>query len=119
MYGLALAVGFIGGPVNPMLVNVRMERIPEALRGRVFATFSGLAGAAIPLGMVSAGWLLEATGDRTGLLAIAVIATVFLIGLWLAKPLLEMNDESIEIVDFSPYREPLAHRSRQTGSESN
>ncbi|MBA3276926.1 MAG: MFS transporter [Chloroflexia bacterium] len=98
LIALALAVGVIGGPINPMLVNVRMERIPEALRGRVFATFSGLASAATPLGMVTAGWLLEATGERTGLLVIAVIVTLFTIGLGLTKPLREMNVVSVETV---------------------
>ncbi len=59
--------------------------------GRVFATFSGLAGAATPLGMVIAGWLLEANGIRTGLTILASVATIVTIGLWFTRPLREMN----------------------------
>ncbi len=87
----SLLAGLLSGPINPLLVNVRLERIPPALRGRVFATFSGLAGAATPLGMVLAGWLLEFTGVQTGLVVFAVVATVFTVALWLTRPLQEMN----------------------------
>jgi MFS family permease len=87
----SLLAGLISGPINPLLVTVRLERIPPALRGRVFATFSGLAGAATPLGMVLAGWLLEFAGVRSGLVVIAVVATVFTLALWLTRPLHAMN----------------------------
>ncbi len=89
----SLLAGLLSGPINPLLVNVRLERIPPALRGRVFATFSGLAGAATPLGMVLAGWLLEFTGIQTGLVVFAVVATGFTLALWLTRPLHEMNKE--------------------------
>jgi len=118
MLGLAFAVGLIGGPINPMLVNVRLERIPVALRGRVFATFSGLAGGAAPVGMVSAGWLLEATGVSKGLFVFAVVATVFTAGLWLVKPIHQMNDASIAIVEVKPGRARLARSGRRMDSGS-
>ena len=118
LVGLAFAVGFISGPINPLLVNVRMERIPEALRGRVFATFSGLAGAVTPLGMVASGRLLETTGERTGLLVIAVVVTVFTIALWLTRPLSEMNAEVTRIVAAMPGPAPLTRPGRRMDSES-
>jgi MFS family permease len=89
----SLVAGLLSGPINPLLVTVRLERIPPALRGRVFSTFSGLASAAIPLGMILAGWLLEFAGIRTGLVVIALIATAFTLALWLTRPLHEMDEE--------------------------
>lgn len=118
MIALAFAVGVAGGPINPMLVIVRMERIPEALRGRVFATFSGLASAAIPVGMVAAGWLLEVTGERSGLLVLAAIVTLSTIALSLTKPLHEMNLVSVETVATTPGRAPSAHPNPRMDSES-
>ncbi|MDQ3658001.1 MAG: MFS transporter [Chloroflexota bacterium] len=117
----ALLAGLFSGPVNPLLVNVRMERIPKELRGRVFATFSGLAGAATPLGMVIAGWLLEVSGVRPGLAILASVATLFTIGLWLTKPLREMNVVSTETVAATtmPGRTPLGRRDPRMDSESN
>ncbi len=83
--------GVLSGPINPLLVNVRLERIPASLRGRVFATFSGLAAAAIPLGMLGTGWVLENAGLDRGIAVIAAVATAVSIGLWLARPLHEMD----------------------------
>jgi MFS family permease len=117
----ALLAGLFSGPINPLLVNVRMERIPKELRGRVFATFSGLAGAATPLGMVLAGWLLEVNGVRSGLAILASVATVFTLGLWFTKPLREMNAVSVETVaeTTTPGRAPLGRRDPRMDSESN
>ncbi len=91
MLGCVFLAGLISGPINPMLVTVRLERIPEALRGRVFATFSGLAAAAIPLGMLLAGWLLEIAGLSMGLLVLALVTTTATVGLWMVQPFKEMN----------------------------
>ena len=87
----AFLVGFVGGPINPLLVTVRFERIPKELRGRVFATFSALTGAAVPLGMVVLGWLLDVADVRAGMVVLATVATIFTIGLFLARPYREMN----------------------------
>lgn len=114
----AFLAGLFSGPINPLLVTVRLERIPKELRGRVFATFSGLAGAATPLGMVIAGWLLEMNGVRSGLTILASVATVFTIGLWLTKPLREMNSVPVETVNARPGRPPLARPDPRMDSES-
>ena len=98
MVVFAFLAGLFSGPINPLLVTVRMERIPKELRGRVFATFSGLAGAATPLGMVIAGWMLEFTGIQTGLAILAIAATAFTIYLFLDRPLKAMNVETIETI---------------------
>jgi len=120
MVVVSLLAGIISGPINPLLVSVRLERIPKELRGRVFATFSGLAGAATPLGMVIAGWLLEVSGVRPGLAILAIVATVFTIGLWLTRPLREMNVERVETVvaTATPGRARLGRSDRRTDSGS-
>jgi len=68
--------------------------------------------------MVSAGWLLEATGVSTGLFVFAVVATVFTAGLWLVKPFHQMNDASIAIVEVKPGRARLARSGRRMDSGS-
>ena len=119
MVVFALLAGLLSGPINPLLVTVRMERIPKELRGRVFATFSGLAGAATPLGMVMAGWLLEVTGIQTGLTILAITATAFTIYLCLDRSLGAMNATSIEPVVIKPDPTPLAGSDRRMDSEPN
>jgi MFS family permease len=67
----ALVVGGVaGGPINPLMVTVRHERIPPSLRGRVFSTFSAITLAASPLGMVAIGNAIEGLGLRPALFAL-------------------------------------------------
>lgn len=68
--------GLASGPVNPVLWTTMQERVPTALRGRVFGL--GVAGsyAAMPLGMLTAGALVEWAGFvRT----VAAMATCYLL----------------------------------------
>jgi MFS family permease len=65
-------VGVTGGPLNPLLVTVRHERIPAELRGRVFSTFSAISSVAIPLGMVLQGSLIEWIGLHGTIVVLAV-----------------------------------------------
>jgi len=61
-----LAVGGLAaGPLNPLLVTVRHERIPDALRGRVFSTFSAITAIVSPIGMVITGAAIETIGLRS------------------------------------------------------
>jgi MFS family permease len=72
---LALALlGVFSGPINPLLVTIRHERIPEVLRGRVFSTFSALAIGAQPLGLLLAGTLIDVAGFRPTILLLAATA---------------------------------------------
>ena len=67
-----LVVGIATGPINPLMVTIRHERSPEAIRGRVFSTYSAVAMAAQPLGVLVAGNLVEGVGFRPAVLALAV-----------------------------------------------
>lgn len=73
----AMAVGgFAMGPINPLLVTIRQERIPPELRGRVFATFSAVAMVAQPAGMLVGGFLVEAAGFRAAVLVLAACSQI-------------------------------------------
>jgi len=64
------------GPINPLMVTVRHERIPTQMRGRVFATFSAITAVATPLGMVIAGFVIQGLGITKMLLLLAALTTL-------------------------------------------
>lgn len=71
-----VALGFTGlvaGPINPLLFTVTTEIVPAQLRGRVFGAVRGGAWAAIPLGTLLGGVLVEAVGVAATFLAIGVL----------------------------------------------
>ncbi|MGC4107287.1 MAG: MFS transporter [Thermomicrobiales bacterium] len=72
-------VGITTGPINPLMVTIRHERSPEALRGRVFSTYSAVSMAAQPLGILLAGSLIDRIGFLPTVIAFAVCSQ--LIGL--------------------------------------
>jgi predicted MFS family arabinose efflux permease len=69
-----VVVGLAAGPLNPLMVTVRHERSPAELRGRVFSTYSAIAMAAQPLGVLVAGQLIEGIGLSPTVLALAILA---------------------------------------------
>ncbi|OZM72944.1 MFS transporter [Amycolatopsis antarctica] len=72
-----LAVSGLGsGALNPILLAVVHERVPAMLRGRVLSLASGGAIAAMPLGTMLAGVLLDWTGLTGALVTFAVIYLV-------------------------------------------
>ncbi|WP_409491413.1 MFS transporter [Amycolatopsis sp. cmx-11-12] len=77
--GLAVA-GIGAGALNPIVLPVVYERVPEAVRGRVFSLLIGGVLAAMPLGSMAAGLLLDGVG-LVGALAtfggLYLIATTF------------------------------------------
>lgn len=74
LFGMGLAAGL----VNPMTGTVMNERIPAALRGRVFGLTTAIGFAAIPLGRGVAGLLAETVGVRLVYAGIAAAYTVIL-----------------------------------------
>lgn len=72
----SFAMGLAGGPINPILMTVRQERVPERIRARVFGTFTALAWVTIPLGQLAGGFAVQAVGVQA---TFAVIATCFLL----------------------------------------
>jgi MFS family permease len=64
---LAFVIGLAAGPLNPLLATVMQEQVPEELRGRVFGLTSAVVFASVPLGILAAGWSVEAIGLRWSL----------------------------------------------------
>jgi MFS family permease len=62
--------GLAAGPLNPVLAVVAYERVPPHMRGRVFGVAAAGSYAAIPLGALLGGVLVEAVGIQATLLAI-------------------------------------------------
>lgn len=70
----ALAVcGIANGPINPIIFTFVHEQTPATMLGRVLGALTGLAMAAAPLGMVVAGFALEAAGIGGVLVGIVVL----------------------------------------------
>jgi MFS family permease len=70
---VALAVvGIAAGPLNPLLFTVASEVVPTRLRGRVFGATRAGAWAAIPLGILLGGIVVETIGVATTFLGIGL-----------------------------------------------
>jgi len=85
------AIAAVGGPINPLLVTVRHERIPPELRGRVFATFSAVAMLAQPAGLLLGGVLIDAVGFRPTALLLAAACQLLGVTLLFVPALREMD----------------------------
>ena len=68
----AAAIGFFAGPINPILMTVRQERVPERIRARVFGTFTSLAFMMIPLGQLIGGIAVQTFGAQATMAATAI-----------------------------------------------
>jgi MFS family permease len=65
-------VGFAAGPINPLLLTVASEVVPPRLRGRVFGATRAGAWAAIPLGILLGGVIVEQIGVAATFLGIGL-----------------------------------------------
>lgn len=65
-------VGFVAGPLNPLIFTVTAEIVPTQLRGRVFGAVRAGAWASIPLGILIGGVLVETVGVAETFLAIGI-----------------------------------------------
>ena len=54
--------GIAAGPLNPIIYAIWFDRVPEAMRGRVFGTISSAALLAVPLGVLIGGLLVDWIG---------------------------------------------------------
>lgn len=66
---LFLGFGIAVGPLNPILMTVRQERVPDHLLNHVFGTFSATVGIAIPVGLLIGGFLPYTVVPRSTFLA--------------------------------------------------
>jgi MFS family permease len=94
---IAVAAIFLE-PTNPIWMTIFQERVPEALRGRVFGTFLALGNAARTLGVLVYGLLLQRFGLRDTLVVLAAVNIVVPLVLWLAPALRTMGTPSASTV---------------------
>ena len=92
--------GLFDGPINPLLVSVRLERIPVALRGRVFAATSAFAQLMPAFTIPLAGLMAEKLGVRTTVLILASAAQIVAI-LMAIQPVWKRLDETREPLTVS------------------
>jgi MFS family permease len=73
----ALVMGLALGPIAPIVTTLLHERTPPEMLGRVFGVLGGVAGFAVPFGVLSAGLLLQGIGTRATVLSIAALYLIF------------------------------------------
>lgn len=73
--------GLIFEPGNPLFATIMQERVPAALRGRVFGTFSTFASGTLPIGIFAYSLLLDSAGLRTTLVVLAAVNIVPILSL--------------------------------------
>ena len=104
LFGTMAVAGLLSGPISPLLVTVRFERIPAHMHGRVFASFAALASIADPLGMAVIGNMIDRFGLDEMLFVTAVCFTLLLLALPFVRATRDMNQdpaverESLELI---------------------
>ena len=66
MIALGVVAGIATGPINPVCALIIQSRTPERLRGRVIGSYTALAFAAGPVGLLAFGPLVDAYGPAVG-----------------------------------------------------
>lgn len=66
MFALGFTTGLAAGPINPVAAVVLQQRTPERLRGRVIGSYTSLALAAGPVGLLAMGPVVDAGGTALG-----------------------------------------------------
>ncbi len=79
------------GPLSPMSVTIRHERIPAQLRGRIFSTFSAVGTAAIPVGLAAIGFLIDAIGLHRSVWILAILSAALALAV-IAMPVFREMD---------------------------
>lgn len=84
-------MGIASGPLNPILMSIRQERVPLPYRARVFGTTTAISFVAIPLGQLSGGFLIEWLGVQAILAAVAATYITVVLSFFLNPVLREMD----------------------------
>lgn len=86
-----LGLGISLGPVNPVISTVLQARTPPALRGRTFGTVTAIALGGAPIGVLTAGLLIEAAGVGWTMTIIAVIFLIVTLAGFTSRTLIAMD----------------------------
>ena len=106
--------GLASGPINPIIGTVLQERVPASMRGRVFGAVTASAWAAMPIGVLGAGYLLVAIGLRAVLLICAALYLVTTVSLLFSRGLRQMDTPPAA----PPSSEPIPMDERETAQGS-
>lgn len=106
--------GLASGPINPIIGTVLQERVPASMRGRVFGAVTASAWAAMPIGVLGAGYLLVAIGLRAVLLICAALYLVSTASLLFSRGLRQMDAPPAA----PPSSEPIPMDERETAQGS-
>jgi len=87
--------GVASGPINPIIYTVVYERVPRAMLGRVFSAVTAGAFLAIPLGVLIAGYLIDALGIQITMIGVAASYLVVTLSLTLNPAMTTMDRPSI------------------------
>lgn len=88
--------GIMAGPINPVLMVVRQERVPDELRGRVFGSFGAMAWVTMPAGVLIGGLAADAIGLSAGFLIGGIIYAVTVAAMIVTPSLRDMDAPRIE-----------------------
>lgn len=87
-----LVIGIAAGPINPIIYTVQQERVPAALRGRVFGTTTAVAMIATPIGLSLGGYALAWLGIRPMLIALSTAFLLVSLALFLIPAFRRLDD---------------------------
>ena len=96
MLGL-FVMGFAAGPINPILKTVGQERVPEAIRARVFSAFTSAAWISIPLGHLAGGLAVDRFGTKMVFAGIAACYLLVTTMMTLASTLRTMDKRAMSL----------------------
>lgn len=99
---IAALVGLGTGPINPIIAAVLLEQVPSEMRGRVLGVVKAAAWMAVPLGVLIAGYLVDALGLRSTLLLIGVAYVFALISLAFNPAAADLERPTVEAVHPTP-----------------
>jgi MFS family permease len=89
MTGLSVA------PLNPLMQSTQFERIPHAMRARVLGTMTAGVFAAIPLGVLCSGYVIEHVGLRSTLLMLGLVHSATTCSLIVNPALRQLNRSAV------------------------
>ena len=94
LLAIMVVLGFASGPITPLAVTIRHERIPPAQRGRVFAATSAIGRIAMPPGIALSGLAIARLGFRPTVVILAAAVQLAALGM-LAVPALRRMDRPV------------------------
>lgn len=100
--GALALLGFVAGPINPLVGAVQYERIPAALRGRVLGVLAAGYSCATPLGVLLGGVLLDRLGLRPVYSLVAGLFLLCTLTMLLNPAFRELDAPTQPVVDAAP-----------------